>query len=252
MLVIKAGGSVITCRGSRPVFNRKAAARLAAALARLKEPFILTHGTGSFGKPPAVRYGYLDGRVRPGSAPVAEIKASLLSLHNSFLTELVAAGLRAVSCPGCEFARLERGRPVLRKKAVLSDCLERGSLPVINSDLFPSSKGEFRVVSSDAIAAALAAAFRPSLAVFFTDAAGLMDIDGKVLAELDGPGLAGFLKNCAPAAGDVSGGMPGKAAELLRLSSLGIPAFILNGARPGELFKFLAGRRAAGTFIRGR
>lgn len=249
MLVIKAGGSVITCRGKRPAFDGKAAARLAAAFARLDEPFVLVHGTGSFGKPPAVRYGYLDGRVRPGGAPVARIKASLLRLHSAFLEELVKAGVNAVSCPGCDFFRLRRGRPVLRDKSGLSAWLARGFVPVVNSDLFPSAGGEFRVVSSDALAAELAEAFRPRLAVFFTAAGGLYGPDGGGLQELDRGGLARFIKTCPPARGDVSGGMPRKAAELARINACGVPAIILDGGRPEELGCFLSGRRIGGTSI---
>lgn len=251
MLVIKAGGSVITCRGKRPVFNKRAAARLAAALARLDEPFILVHGTGSFGKPPAVRYGYLDGRVRPGGAPVARIKASLLRLHSAFVEELVKAGVNAVSCPGCAFFGLRRGRPVLRDKAGLSAWLARGFVPVVNSDLFPSAGGEFRVVSSDALAAELAGAFRPRLTVFFTNTGGVLDQGGEVIRELDAAGLARLIKDRGRAAKDVSGAMAGKAAELLRISSRGLASLVLDGRRPGE-FAERAGGFAAGTFIRPR
>lgn len=249
MLVIKAGGSVITCRGKRPVFDGKAAARLAAALARLDEPFVLVHGTGSFGKPPAVRYGYLDGRVRPGSAPVARIKASLLRLHSAFLEELVKAGINAVSCPGCDFFGLRRGRPVLRDKAGLSAWLARGFVPVVNSDLFPSAGGEFRVVSSDALAAELAGAFRPRLTVFFTDTGGVLGPGGKVIRELDASGLARLVKDRGRSAKDVSGAMAGKAAELLRIGSRGLASLVLDGRRPEEFLKS-AGRLVGGTLIR--
>lgn len=249
MLVIKAGGSSITRGGQKPVFDRRASARLAAALSQLKEPFILTHGTGSYGKPPAVRYGYLDGRVRRGTAPVPEIRASLGELHALFVRELLTAGVKAVSCPGCEVFALKRGRLVLSARRRLASLLARGSVPVINSDLFPCA-GEFRVVSSDAIAAELAAVFKPRLAVFLTAAPGLLGRGGKVIGELDAAGLARFRDNCRPPALDVSRGMAGKAGELLRICSAGIPALVLSGSRPSGLQRFLAGGRRPGTFIR--
>ena len=120
---------------------------------------------------------------------------------------------------------------------------------MVNSDLFPCGGG-FRVVSSDAIAAELAAAFKPRLAVFFTAAQGLTGPGGKVIGELNAAGLKLFRKICRPSPGDVSGGMAGKAAELARLNALGVDSFIADGRRPGELLKFLSGGRACGTLVR--
>lgn len=251
MLVIKAGGSVITRGAEKPSFDFRAAARLGAVLAGLDEPFILVHGTGSYGKPPAVRYGYLDGRVRRGSAPVPEIKAGLMELHGALLRALRSAGLKAASCPCCEIFSLKRGRPALLAKGRLLRLLSKGFTPVINSDLFPAARGEFRVVSSDAIAGELCLAFKPRLAAFFTaPPGGLLGPDGKIIPCLERAALKRFLKSCRPSPADVSGGMAGKARELIRICSAGIPALVLSGSCPSGLPRFLAGGLCPGTFLR--
>lgn len=251
MLVIKAGGSVITKKGGRPSFDRHAAARLARMLARLKEPFVLVHGTGSYGKPPAARYGYLSGRIKPNSAPVAAIKASLLQLHSLFVSELAAAGLKPVSCPGCASFSLSGGRPRLTSALSLKDWLRRGFTPVINSDIFMSGAG-FRVVSSDALAAALAEALRPELAVFLTDVPGLLNPGGAPIPALARAEFIVFARGLRAPRADVSGGMAGKAVEMLRILAAGVNAAVLDGRRPEELLKLRAGRRAGGTYIHAR
>ncbi len=249
MLLIKAGGSVITRKGPVPVFDRAGAARLGRAMSRLKEPAVLVHGTGSFGKPPAERYGYLDGRPAPGTAPLAEIKNSLLRLHASLVAELVSGGANAVSCPGCAYFELASGRPRLRLGKALLDWVRRGFLPVINSDIFPCGSGGFRVVSSDALLQSLCAELSPELAVFFTDAPGLLDAAGKVVGSLHRSSLLRFKRELPPSNADVSGGMRGKIAEIARINSAGVDAVILDGRRPAELIKLRAGHRIRGTYI---
>lgn len=251
MLIIKAGGSVITRKGGRPAFDRPAAARLARALVRLRAPLVLVHGTGSYGKPPAARYGYLSGRIKPGSAPVARIKASLLELHSLFISELAAAGLKPVSCPGCSFFALAGGRPRLTAALALRGWLRRGFTPVINSDIFMSGAG-FRVVSSDALAGALAADLRPELAVFLTDVPGLLGPGGALLPALSRAEFLAFSRGLRAPRADVSGGMAGKAGEIARILAAGVDAAVLDGRRPEELLKLRAGRRAEGTCIYAR
>ena len=249
MLVIKAGGSVITRKGPDPVFDRAGAAALAGVLSRVKEPFILVHGSGSFGKPPAARYGYLSGRIEPGAAPVAEIKASLLELHSSLLSELVARGVNAVSCPGCACFSLASGRPRLKARQALLQWLRSGFVPVVNSDIFTCPAGGFRVVSSDALLRELSAELGPELAVFFTDTPGLLDGGGAIIPRLDRPALLRLRRLLPRSPADVSGGMRGKIAEIARINSAGVDAVILDGRRPGELLKLRAGRPAKGTYI---
>lgn len=247
MLAIKAGGSIITRKGRSPAFDRAGAARLASALARLEEPFLLVHGTGSYGKPPAVRYGYLSGRLSPGQAPVAAIKASLLQLHAAFLRELLRRGLRAVSCPGCAYFSVSSGRPRLERRKDFLGWLRRGFVPVINSDIF-AVPGGFRVVSSDALLAEASAAAGADLAVFLTRAPGFIGEDGLVKGEVpakDIPRLSRFLR---PAGKDVSGGMKGKLSEISRIVRRGAGAAVLDGRRPGLLLELRSGK-AGGTYF---
>jgi len=232
MLAIKAGGSVITRKGETPVFDRRAARRLCAALSRLKEPFLLVHGSGSFGKPPARRYGYLSGAIPAGKqVPVAAIRADLARLHGLLVCELARAGVRALSCPGREYFRLCRGRLSLRRRTELLHRLRSGFVPVLNSDIFDCPAG-LRVVSSDAMLAAACEAFKPRLAVFLTGAPGLLDSAGETLPEVRAEKLPTIRKAMPNPAGDVSGGMKAKLAEVVRIASYGCDVLLADGRKP--------------------
>ncbi|MBI5744603.1 MAG: hypothetical protein HY952_08650 [Elusimicrobia bacterium] len=248
MIAIKAGGSVITRKGARPVFDRTAARRLARTLARLREPFVLVHGTGSFGKPPARRYGYLSGNIPPSGVPVAAIKTGLLRLHYLFLAELIEAGVRAVSCPGCAHFSLRRGRPVLNAPAALRRWCRAGFSPVINSDIFPSGAG-FRVVSSDALLGAVCAALRPSLAGFLTDVPVVLDAAGRPVREAGHSAAAGLARAVPADRRDVSGGMRAKLAEAAAIAAAGTGVLLLDGRAPQALAMTPAVRRSKGTYI---
>ncbi len=247
MLAIKIGGSVIAGYGRKPVFLARAARAVAADLARLRDPFILVHGTGSYGKPPAERYGYLSGRIRPGQAPVAAIGASLLELHALLIAELTRAGVRAVSCPGRSFFSLRGGRPALKDAGELRGWLRRGFSPVINSDIFPAAGGEFRVVSSDAILCEAAVRLGADMAVFLTSAAGVIGPRGRVLARLDRRSLKVLLRGMPSSGLDVSGGMKGKLEEIARVLPA-VPAAVLDGRARGSVLGALSGK-APGTYI---
>lgn len=247
MLAIKAGGSVITRAGEKPVFDRVSSRRLAAALSRLKEPCLLVHGTGSFGKPPARRYGYLSGSIPAGKrVPVDAIRADLARLHRLLLSELERAGVRALSCPGREYFRFSRGRLCLRRGSGLSDRLREGFVPVINSDIFDCPPG-LRVVSSDAILAAACAAFKPRLAVFLTGAPGLLDAAGEPLPQVRAKSLPAILRTMPAPSGDVSGGMKGKLAEVIRIAAGGSDVLLADGRKPEIILE--PGIPGKGTYV---
>lgn len=250
MLVIKAGGSVITAKGPRPSFDARASAGLAGSLARLPGPMIITHGTGSFGKPPAVRYGYLDGHVEPGSAPVKKINASIGGLCARFTGCLRRAGIPAAVCPGLSLFSLKGRRPVLHQagRSRLRRILTKGRVPVVSSGLFPAGGGAYRVVSSDAIAASLSAAFRPESAIFITGAPGIRGASGKVRRELSFHELPVIAKGCRPSDRDVSGGMAGKIREMIRITGSGIPCFVTSPAGAASL----SSARPRGTLLHPR
>ena len=217
IVVIKLGGSVITRGGRKPSVAKGALRRLGRQIAKSGRRVIIVHGTGAFGKPPAIRYGYLEGRVRPGSAvPVAAVKALLLKLHAAVVEELCRAGMRAVSSDSASLMTLRRGGIVSVETGPLRRWLKAGMTPVLSGDMLADSGGGFSVCSSDDMACALAASLGAEKAVFVTD------VDG-----VRGP--------VRESPSDVSGGMAGKLRAAERLAKKGIPSLMINGLRPGCL-----------------
>ena len=55
--ILKVGGSVLTGNGSKPSIDLKNTLRLCKELEPFYKTCLLVHGTGNYGKPPAIKYG---------------------------------------------------------------------------------------------------------------------------------------------------------------------------------------------------
>ncbi|UUZ54249.1 hypothetical protein LP419_38725 [Massilia sp. H-1] len=102
--MVKLGGGLITafsaCGNAVPVLNRALLVALAGELRALHCPLIVLHGTGTFGKPPALKYGYMDGRLAcERRAVVAEVASQLAQMEADVLACLLEGGLHAFRLP---------------------------------------------------------------------------------------------------------------------------------------------------------
>jgi len=81
--IIKFGGSIITNTSTESKFNKKNTLRLAKEIYPYYKGCILIHGTGHVGKPPAIKYGYVEsGIVQKNQQLIAlHIKNSLRELN---------------------------------------------------------------------------------------------------------------------------------------------------------------------------
>ena len=231
MVVIKLGGSVITRGGRVPSVATAVLRRLGKEIAASRRRVVIVHGTGAFGKPPAVKYRYLSGRVRRVSrVPVHRIKAILLKLHASVVEGLCLAGVRAVGSDSASLMTVRRGRISSLEKTPIVRWIKAGMVPVLSGDMLVDSAGGVSVCSSDDMACALAAKLGAEKVVFVTD------VDG----------LCGPVRRMPQ---DVSGGMAGKMRAALRLAAGGIPSLMINGRKRGRLGAALLGRRVVGSFV---
>src|SRR5262245_45090194 len=117
-IVIKLGGSLITREvRRRPVVERERVLALASEIAGLARPVVLVHGTGAFGKPPAIEHGYLGGRLGEGEGEawiVSQVTAALGALEREILSCLSEQGLPAFRLPAVAVASGVDGRIRLR------------------------------------------------------------------------------------------------------------------------------------------
>lgn len=248
--VVKLGGGLITFSDSgHPMTNRVRIIACAEELAATGRPTVLIHGTGAYGKPPAVRYGYLDGRLsRERGDVVARVSADLASLELDVLECLQAGGLRAFRMSTNALFHGRDGHVASRNVDLISELLAQGVTPVISGNFIVDTTG-FMVCSSDVIAADLAVALQASTLVLATNAHGVYRDYGSSEAIYEALSLDDYEQLAAldSAIHDVSGGMKSKVVAGFRAAKHGIPTFVIDGRSPGNIAGVLDGRTTVGT-----
>src|SRR2546423_12797419 len=140
LAVVKLGGSIVTRSGgdATPQLHDAHVAGLLADLRRASRAVILVHGSGCFGKPAAVEFGSLTGRL-PAEARgiVSDVSADLERLTGLLTQRLRSAGLRPVALPAASFFAREGNRLMLRQASVARAYIGRGLTAVIGSRLGP-------------------------------------------------------------------------------------------------------------------
>jgi glutamate 5-kinase len=247
--VLKIGGSLITDKACEGVFREDCARRIALEIKRYGMPLFLVHGTGSFGKPLARGFGYMDGLLsRDQAAIVSHVEAVLDDLRGRFLRVLRAAGVAACSvAPSVLFGT--RGGSLCRCAAApLRRLVKTGICPVLSGGIVPDEEAGFAVLSSDAMASRIAVELAPCRLVLATDVPGLIDPDARtpspeVLSEGD-PRISAWITR---ALDDVSGGMEGKLTAGFAAARAGAEVHLVDGRIRGRLLRALHGSDVIST-----
>jgi len=258
--IIKIGGSVLTGKHDAPSYDFKNTLRIAHELSTNFKECILVHGTGSYGKPPAIKYGYYEnGIIDKNKKMIAlEIKHSLRQLNHLVVQSLLDARIPAISFNIDHFIRQDTHQIEIKdlKNSIL-ELLNKEILPVAYGDLISIANGSYQVFSSDQIVLELAKIIRPK-SVFF-----LSNVDG-VFLKGDGihDGFEPYLANTLDEENiqqlyqmendhmDVSGGMRKKAKIALQISKYCNCCFIGSGYCPNVLIDLLNGKDVKGTYVK--
>ena len=258
LTVLKIGGSVITDKNGELTPRTEEIARLTEEIRKSNvKRLIIVHGGGSFGHPSAQKYGIKDG-LKQDSQKIgfSETHHVMTVLNGLFMDSLVWKEVPAVSITPSSCIITEGGRIKHFEDTSTRALLNMGFIPVLYGDAVVDSKLGFTILSGDQLASALAVRFNAERIVFGVDVDGLYDADPKVektakLFKHLNPEELKKVQNrlCTPKAGDVTGGMFGKVAELLPAVEQGIPVTIVNAVKPGNVCKVLEGRPVEGTVI---
>ena len=251
--VVKLGGSLVSRdSGSGPWLQTGLVISLARELAGIGSSVVLVHGTGAFGKPPAVRYGYMSGKLaRERMAIVAEVSIHLAKYEVKLDEALMSGGLHPFRLPA---AAVMRGSPEgcrLADAALVRDLVERGSVtPVIGGGLVPADSG-FAVCSSDDIAADLARALGAEGLLFAARVHGVYREFGASERIFDamGPSDIESVGTTEGSSTDISGGMQAKLRAALRAAEYGTKVHIIDGRLLGNIRATIAGQPVSGTRI---
>lgn len=250
--ILKIGGSLLTDKYSEePVFATDIAGRLAREIALLPRLPVLVHGTGSYGKPPAKKYGYLSGRLSRDQAHViSKVSEILESLQHKVLDTLRSAGIPAVSLSAGALMSTRNGTVVDCHWQPVAAYVSRGIMPVIAGDFVIDHEHDFSVCSSDWIASHLAISANAKRLVFATDVAGV-----SMPGEIGRPQVrmisAEDYEHCRHALvdvdGDVSRGMDGKLAAGFLACGRGVETFIVDGTTAGAISEALCSDKPRAT-----
>jgi isopentenyl phosphate kinase len=245
--LVKIGGSVLTDKQRPLVFQHEYARRVAADIRLSRTVPVIVHGTGSWAKSIGRHYRGDGGWFRD------ETGFQMTCLRIRRLQEALAAVLRdegVVCCPIQANALFHRsdGTLDLYDAGPIRRLVEAGVSPLLCGDLLVEGPGTFRVVSSDAIAVAVARRVRVTDCVFATDVDGVWDDDGRIIEEITEPDLTVSDSDRK----DVTGGMSAKIEAALHIAATGASTSIVNGRIRGRVRDALTRRPITGTRVIGR
>jgi len=242
--LVKIGGSVLTDKQRPLVFQHANAHRVAADVRLSRRVPVIVHGTGSWGKAIGSHYRDDDGWYRD-TVGFQMTTARIRLLQEALVTALRQEGV--VCCPLQANALFHRSHGVLEipDTGSISRLVAAGVSPVLCGDLLVEGPGKFRVVSSDAIAVAIARRMTVGDCVFATDVDGVWDSAGRLITQATELDLATADSDVR----DVTGGMSAKVAAALEIAGTGARTTIVNGGVGGRVLDALLRRSVPGTEV---
>lgn len=245
--LVKIGGSVLTDKRRPLVFQQEYARGVAADIRLSGTVPVIVHGTGSWAKAIGRHYHSDAGWFRDATG------FQMTCLRIRRLQEALSAALRdegVVCCPLQANAVFHRthGTLDLCSTEPIKRLVAAGVSPVLGGDLLVEGPGVFRVVSSDAIAVAIARRLGVGDCVFATDVDGVWDPAGALVPELTEPDVPVNDSDLR----DVTGGMSAKVLAAMDIAATGARTTIVNGRIRGRVRDALIRRDVTGTRVVGR
>jgi len=244
--VVKLGGALLETEPSR----RRMAAEL-AGVARDGARLVVVHGGGKqmsrFLAERGVSSRFVNGlRVSTPEVLEAVLMVVAGSLNRQLVAALIEAGAMAVGLSGVDGCLMEAerfseelgavGRPVRANSDLLELLAHHGYMPVV-ACVGGDRRGGIYNVNADQMAAALAAGFAADALVFLTDVSGVLDGNGRPLAQLTHGEVRQLI-----AQGIATGGMQAKLEAALGALKAGVRrVFIAPGAEINVVARLLAG-----------
>lgn len=223
------------------------------AQARRENPalrLVLGQGSGSFGHVAAAKHGTRRGvGDAAGWRGFAEVSDAAARLNRMVLTELLLAGVPAVSLSPSASVRCEDGRIQSIAAYPVQAALAAGLVPVVYGDVaFDSVRGG-TIVSTEEVMMALAGEIRPSWLLLAGETTGVFDESGQIIPAISRENYAEIEAALGGSRGtDVTGGMASKVQSMLALveqfPQLSIRIF--SGLEPGNLAQTLLNPAEAG------
>jgi len=258
LTVLKLGGSVITKKEKPLTANIKAIERLSREISEAKVTrLVLIHGGGSFGHPLAKQYALKEGyKEQSQLLGFSKTRQAMEALNRLVVDALIREKIAAVGLQPSAFIITKSGRIKVMEEQPLRKLLEMELVPVLYGDAVFDMDLGFTILSGDQLAASIAMRLGANQIIMGIDVDGLYSSDpksdpsAKPLRHVTLQELKSMQHEIEEAkVTDVTHGMFGKISELIPAVERGIPALIVNAAKPNNIYKALRGERVTGTTI---
>lgn len=221
-------------------------------------PLVVVHGGGSFGHPLAKRYAIKEGYRNKASQALgfAMTHQAMVTLNKLVVDALIQQKVPAVAVSPSSCVVTKTGRILSMSEEPLKKLLKMGFVPVLYGDAVLDSDMGFTILSGDQLIAYLAPRLYAERIVVGIDVDGLYTADPKrdssarLLSHITLKELKAMRQQIEEAKViDVTGGMLGKIEELIPTIEHGVAVFIVNAAKPKNVYKALMGEQVRGTLI---
>ncbi len=236
----------------------KAIERLSREVSEAKvSRLILIHGGGSFGHPLAKQYALKEGyKQKSQLMGFSKTCQAMVTLNKLVVDALIRQNINAVGLQPSAFVVTNSGRISCIEEQPLRKLLEIGLVPVLYGDAVFDFDLGFTILSGDQLAAFLAMQLGASQIILGIDEDGLYTSDPKsvpsarLIPRITLQELRDMQHEIEEAkVTDVTRGMLGKILELMPAVEKGIPALIVNAAKPNNIYKVLKGEKVTSTTI---
>lgn len=251
--ILKIGGSVLTDKNRISAARPDAIARIAREIGEAGATgLVLVHGAGSFGHHQAKDYRLRDGLNDYSVKGIWPTHSAVTSLSHMVVDALQMSGVDALPVNPLSCCMLDGGRIEHMCLDVIDMMLHHGIVPVLHGDVAMDRVRGVDVLSGDQIVPYLAIELKAERVGIGTNVDGICDASGSTIRSIT-PGNAREVDALLSGSGgvDVTGGMRGKARELMALAEAGVSSRVFSAERPGNVMKFLRGDLGEGTLIRG-
>jgi len=264
LYLVKLGGSLITDKSKPFTERRDVIQRLSTEIAEaIKEngfDIVVGHGGGSFPHQPAHKYKTAEGDICTDSYEgVAKVQDAASRLNRIVVSEMIQAGVDAMSIQLSSCALAENGQIKEMFLPPLKTAVDKGIVPVIYGDVAFDTKKGCTIISTEKIINYLVS--NPGLSKKHTlhtilcgKVDGVMKGFGtdheEYIPKITSENYEEVIEYCSGSDGtDVTGGMKHKVEQAIELARIGIDSQIINGRKPGVLKKALLGDKSLGTLI---
>ncbi len=246
MILIKLGGSIITNKQRPLTANVPAIRRIATQLRKVKEPYMIIHGGGSFGHYWSVKYDMHTKPHKYSIKGVSVVKNSMVELNKLVLEAFLQSNLHPYCLPPTDF--IFGDRPIIKKIQEIPKIARSGLIPISYGDVMWFGKNKFYILSGDKIMGMLTRVLKPRLAVFVTNVDGVYsDMRTKKLIRE----ITTEMPTIKDVKIDVTGGMNRKIKEAVSMAKNGTDVFFVNGKIPQRIISAIKGKEFEGTLFRG-